>query len=87
MNDTVLKMPLDANKIDTPIFSINFDMTYIQEWKQEMDNVYEMPKKKLIKQDFSINDNNMNLMIYEADMDLIYYVPSQNKFTHNPITE
>ena len=87
MNDTVLKMPLDANKIDTPIFSINFDMTYIQEWKQEMDNVYEMPKKKLIKQDFSINDNNMNLMIYEADMDLIYYVPSQNKFTHNPVTE
>ena len=45
MNDTVLKMPLDANKIDTPIFSINFDMTYIQEWKQEMDNLYEMPKK------------------------------------------
>ena len=52
-----------------------------------MENVYEMPNKKLIKQDFSINDNNMNLMVYEADMDLIYYVPSQNKFTHNPITE
>ena len=45
MNDTILKMPLDASKIDTPIFAINFDMTYIQEWKQEMDNVYEMPKK------------------------------------------
>ena len=87
MNDTVLKMPLDASKIDTPIFSINFDMTYIQEWRQEMENVYEMPNKKLIKQDFSINDNNMNLMVYEADMDLIYYVPSQNKFTSNPITE
>ena len=29
----------------------------------------------------------MNLMVYEADMDLIYYVPSQNKFTHNIVTE
>ena len=87
MNDTVLKMPLDASKIDTPIFSINFDMTYIQEWRQEMENVYEMPNKKLIKQDYSINDNNMNSMVYKADMDLIYYVLSQNKFTHNPITE
>ena len=87
MNDTVLKMPLDASKIDTPIFSINFDMIYIQEWKQDITNVYEMPKKKLIKQDYKVNDSIMNVMFYDADMDLIYYVPSQNKFTQNLVTE
>ena len=87
MNNTVLKMPLDSTSIDSPVFTLNFNMSYIQKWKQEYTETKLLPSLTPIKQDYTVYDSSMNFIIYNAEFDMVYFIEKLNKFTNNLTTE
>ena len=73
-------IPYDISSLFCPILSLKINMAYDQSSETETIKRYNKNKNQLIDTIEKPNKNNMNIMIYESDIDLISYDFTNKKF-------
>ena len=87
MNNTMFKLPLNPNNIDDPLLSMYFDLTFTMDATNVFDNIIVFPSKKQLAQIYETNTSYMHISLSQCDFDMIYYIPTINRFTHNIASE
>ena len=71
--ENYLIIPYDKSSLTCPIISAKVNMIYDQTYEKEISKIFNNKRKKLIKTIERPNIGNMNIMIYESDIDFIEY--------------
>ena len=87
MNDTMFKLPLDPTKLEEPLFSMYFSLTYTMDSSNVYDNIIALPSKRLLAQIYETKTSFMNVSLSEFEFDMVYFLPNTKNFTHNPSSE
>ena len=87
MNNTMFKLPLDPTKVDEPLFSMYFSLTYTMDTSNVYDNIIALPSKKLLAQIYETKTSFMHVSLSEFEFDMVYFLPNSKNFTHNPSSE
>ena len=78
--ENYILLPFDISSLSCPILSLKLNMAYDQSTETETIKRYIKNKKQLLDTIEKPNKNNMNIMIYESDIDLISYDFINQKF-------
>ena len=87
MNNTMFKLPMDPNKIDEPLFSMYFDLTFTMDASNVYDNIITLPAKKLLAQIYETRTSYMHVSLSQCEFDMVYFMPNTRHFTHNLASE
>ena len=87
MNHIEFNLPMDPMKDNTPILAFNFNLSYIQKFKQEVENTIIISTNKIVSQNYKVYKSDMNVLLYNVDFDVVYLLPKTFKICRNPLTE
>ena len=83
LKNTKVKLPFDPKKYDSPIFKVNFDLTYNQNSTYVYTDFYSLPSRTILGTFYEYNTSSMNTSVSKCDMDMVYYIASRRIFTSN----
>ena len=78
--ENYLIVPYDRTSLTSPILSIKLNMLYDQSYEKEISKTFYRKRTKLIDIIEKPNYGDMNIMIYESDIDFIEYNLIKQKF-------
>jgi len=87
MNNTMFKLPLNPNKLDEPLFSMYFDLTYTMDSSNVYDDIIALPSRKLLAQIYETKTSFMHVSMSQCEFDVVYFIPNAKRFTHNIASE
>ena len=87
MNNTMFKLPLDPNKLDEPLFSMYFDLTFTMDKTSVYDDIISLPSKKILAQIYETNTSHMHVSLSSFELDMVYFMQNTKHFTHNIASE
>ena len=83
MKNTKIKLPFDPQKLDTPIFKMNFNLIYNQNSNYIYTDFISHPSKRLLGTFYESNNSSMNTSVSKCDLDMVYFIPNKRMFTRN----
>ena len=87
MNNTMFKMPLDPNKLDAPLLSMYFDLTFSMDSNNVYDDIITLPSRKLLAQIYETKLSYMHVSLSKCEFDVVFLIPNTKHFTHNAASE
>ena len=87
MNNTMLKLPLDPNNLEEPLFSMYFDLTFTMDATNVYDDIIALPSRKVLAQIYETQTSYMHVSLSNFELDMVFYDQRTNLFTHNIASE
>ena len=87
MNNTMFKLPMNPTKLEDPLFSMNFDMTFSMDAYNVFDNILMMPSRKILAQIYETKTSKMKVLLSRFEFDMIYFNDLTQSYTHNKPSE
>ena len=81
MKEIELNFPLIPNSENTKVLKLNFNMLIKMKQDSAVENLFTISDNKLVRQNFSKKNLNLNLMIFNVDFDVVNFV--NNNFVQN----
>ena len=80
MNNTKARVPLNPKSVDTPIFDMSFNFSYIQEMYSYYQSILKLPSRKVIATYYFSNNMKIDISFSKVHIDIVYYI-CKGKFT------
>ena len=83
VNNTKIKMPFDPKKTSEPLIYMHFNLVYNQNTTIIFTHFFTQVSKRIIGIFYETFANSMNTLVSNFDLDIVYYLQDQLKFTGN----
>ena len=87
MNNTMFKLPINQNNIEEPLLSMYFDLIFTMNSTNVYDEIVSFPSRVLLAQIYETKTSYMHISLSQCEVDMVYYLPNTNQFTHNIASE
>ena len=82
VNNMGVKLPIDPKNKNAPLYKMSFNFVYNQNTTYIFTDFMTL-SKRVVGTFYEANTNTMNTSVSNFDMDMIYFLPNGQGFTHN----